>query len=42
MEESEYKKTYMFMASNKFSPGAREIAERFNIELIDGDKLLDA
>ena len=27
MEESEYKKTYMFIASNKFSPGARKIAE---------------
>jgi len=40
MEESEYKKTYMFMASGKFSPGAREIAERFNIKLIDGDILL--
>ena len=40
MEESKYKKTYMFMASGKFSPGAREIAERFNIELVDGDDLL--
>lgn len=40
MEESEYKKTYMFMVSGKFSPGAREIAEKFNIELIDGDDLL--
>ena len=40
MEESEYKKTYMFMASGKFSPGARGIAERFNIKLIDGDDLI--
>ena len=40
MEESKYKKTYMFMASGKFSPGAREIAEKFNIKLIDGDDLL--
>ena len=41
MEESKYKKTYMFMTSNKFSPGAQKIAEKFNIELIDGDVLLN-
>ena len=40
MEESEYKKTYMFMASGKISPGARGIAEKFNIKLIDGDDLI--
>jgi len=40
MEESEYKKTYMFIASNKFSPGARKIAEKFGIKLIDGDDLI--
>ena len=40
MEESEYKKTYMFMVSGKFSPGARGIAEKFNIKLIDGDDLI--
>jgi len=40
MEESEYKKIYMFIASNKFSPGARKIAERFNIKLIEGDDLI--
>jgi restriction endonuclease Mrr len=28
------------MSSSKFSPGAREYAEKFNIKLIDGDDLL--
>jgi hypothetical protein len=41
MEESKYKKTYMLITSNKFSPGAREIAEKFNIKLIDGSDLIN-
>jgi len=39
-EKSEDEKVLIFMTSNKFSPGAREYAEKFNIELIDGDVLL--
>ena len=39
-EKTEYKKVLMFMSSSKFSPGAREYAEKFNIKLIDGDDLL--
>ena len=30
----------MFITSSRFSPGAREIAEKFNIVLIDGDDLI--
>ena len=41
MEKSEYKKTYMFIVSSKFSPGAKEIAKKFNVNLIDGDDLLN-
>jgi restriction system protein len=39
-EQSEYKKVKIFMTSNKFSPGAREYAEKYNIKLIDGNDLL--
>ena len=39
-EQSEYKKVKIFMTSNKFSPGAREYAEKYNIKLIDGSDLL--
>ena len=39
-EKTEYEKVLMFMSSSKFSPGAREYAEKFNIKLIDGDDLL--
>ena len=40
-EQSEYKKVKIFMTSNKFSPGAREYAEKYNIKLIDGSDLLN-
>jgi len=30
----------MFITSSRYSPGAREYAKKFNIELIDGDDLL--
>ena len=39
-EPSEYKKVKIFMTSSTFSPGARELAEKHNIKLIDGDDLL--
>ena len=32
----------MFITSSQYSPGAREYAEKFNIELIDGNKLLES
>ena len=30
----------MFITSSKFSPGAKELAEKFNIMLIDGNDLI--
>ena len=39
-EPSEYKKVKIFMTSSTFSPGARELAEKHNIKLINGDDLL--
>jgi restriction endonuclease Mrr len=30
----------MFITSSRFSPGAKEIADKFNIILIDGDDLI--
>ena len=39
-EQSEYKKVKIFMTSSTFSPGARELAEKYNIKLIDGDDLI--
>jgi hypothetical protein len=39
-EQSEYKKVKIFMTSNKFSPGARKYAEKYNIKLIDGSDLI--
>src|SRR5210317_99068 len=40
LEETKNNKKFMFITSSKFSPGAREIAEKFNIVLIDGDDLI--
>ena len=40
LEETKNNKKFMFITSSKFSPGAREIAEKFNIILIDGDDLI--
>ena len=40
-EQSEYKKVKIFITSSRFSSGARKYAEKFNIELIDGDVLLN-
>jgi len=39
-EPSKYKKVKIFMTSTTFSPGARELAEKHNIKLIDGNDLL--
>ena len=41
-EKTKDKKVLMFITSSKFSPGAKKYASKYNIELIDGDKLLDA
>ena len=40
LEETKNNKKFMFITSSRFSPGAREIAEKFNIVLIDGDDLI--
>ena len=40
LEETKNNKKFMFITSSRFSPGAREIAEKFNIILIDGDDLI--
>ena len=39
-EKTEHEKVLMFITSSTYSPGAREYAEKFNIELIDGDDLI--
>jgi len=41
-EDREHEKVLMFITSSQYSPGAREYAEKFNIELIDGNKLLES
>ena len=40
LEETKNNKKFMFITSSRFSPGAKEIAEKFNIVLIDGDDLI--
>jgi hypothetical protein len=40
LEETKNNKKFMFITSSRFSPGARELAEKFNIILIDGDDLI--
>ena len=40
-EQSEYKKVKMFITSSKFSPGAKELANKHNIILVDGDDLIE-
>ena len=39
-EPSKYKKVKMFITSTRFGPEAKKLAEKHNIELIDGDDLL--
>ena len=39
-EHSEYKKVKMFITSSRFSPGAKELADKHNIILVDGDNLI--
>ena len=39
-EHSEYKKVKMFITSSRFSPGAKELAYKHNIILVDGDNLI--
>ena len=39
-EHSEYKKVKMFITSSRFSPGAKELANKHNIILVDGDNLI--
>ena len=39
-EHSEYKKVKMFITSSRFSPGAKELAHKHDIIMIDGDDLI--
>ena len=39
-EHSKYKKVKMFIASSRFSPGAKELADKHGIILVDGDNLI--
>jgi hypothetical protein len=39
-EHSDYKKVKMFITSSRFSPSARELANKHNIIMIDGDDLI--
>jgi hypothetical protein len=40
-EKSKYKKILMVITSSRFTPGTTKYAKKFNIELIDGDVLLN-
>ena len=40
IEETNNLKKFMFITSSTFSPGAKELAEKFNITLIDGNNLI--
>jgi len=40
LEKTDNNKKFMFITSSKFSPGAKELAEKFNIMLIDGNDLI--
>jgi len=39
-EHSDYKKVKMFITSSKFSPSAKELANKHNIIMVDGDDLI--
>ncbi len=39
-EHSDYKKVKMFITSSRFSPSAKELANKHNIIMIDGDDLI--
>ena len=41
LEESKNNKKFAFMTSSKFSPGAVELADKFNIILIDGSDFIN-
>ena len=41
LEESKNNKKFVFMTSSKFSPGAVELADKFNIILIDGEQFIN-
>jgi len=40
LEKTDNNKKFMFITSSKFSTGAKELAEKFNIMLIDGNDLI--
>ena len=40
-EKVQGEKVLMFMSFGKYSPGARQYAEKYNIELIEGDHFLN-
>jgi restriction endonuclease Mrr len=39
-EHSNYKKVKMFITSSRFSPSAKELANKHNIIMVDGDNLI--
>jgi hypothetical protein len=41
MEETKNSKKFMFITSSRFSPGAVELADKFDIEIVDGDRLIN-
>ena len=41
LEESKNNKKFVFMTSSKFSPGAVELANKFDIILVDGEQFID-
>jgi HJR/Mrr/RecB family endonuclease len=41
VEDDGYEKVMMVITSSRFTPGAREIADKHGVELIDGDMLLN-
>ena len=40
LEKTNNNKKFMFITSSKFSTGAKELAEKFDIMLIDGNNLI--
>jgi restriction endonuclease Mrr len=39
-EQSNYKKIKMFITSSRFSPSAKELANKHDIIMVDGDNLI--
>ena len=41
VEDDEFENVLMVITSSKFTPGAREIANKHDVILVDGDNLLE-